>query len=376
MRFSDFKGNFKQINEFKSLLFGDECKTVLVVGDNGTGKSSLYDMLADSKKFDILSLNDMNFSEQTIQNFITCKTITSFFSKLQKLVFIDDIDTISNMNKTVLRTLASYKSQCRMVFTVKSKEEKKIYNTWKKIIDHKITLNKLDFKECFQIMLKRTEDRDDIDQSKLLALIKAQNCNLSNVIMLLDSVTHDYEDIDVLESNMDTFHTNMYTTVSDMYNKELDEVYINSIASKDNSILSSMIHENVTNLKTNIDVYIALYDIFTECDIVDKHIYITCTWGPNWESINYYRFKSVNKLLFAHKSKPFPISFTQQFTKLSSQMNIKKKLHSFVNSIYLTNTLDLLQFLHTKAPATSSNTGENAKIIKDLVSKYKKDFNL
>lgn len=370
MRFSDFKGNFKQINEFKSLLFGDECKAVLIVGDNGTGKSSFYNMLLDTKKFDILSLNDMNFSEQTIQNFITCKTITSFFTKLHKLVFIDDIDTISNMNKTVLCTLASYKSQCRMVFTVKSKEEKKIYNTWKKIIDQKIKLNKLDFKECFHIMLKRTEDRDDIDQSKLLALIKAQNCNLSNVIMLLDNVTHSYEDVDVLESNMDTFHTNMYNTVSDLYNKDLDDVYINSLSNKDNSIMSSMIHENVTNLKTDIDVYIGLYDILANCDIVDRHIYITCTWGHNWDSINYYRFKSMNQLLFAHKSKPFTINFTQQFTKLSSQMNIKKKLHSLVNSIYLTNTLDLLQFLSVKAPKHT----EDEKVVKDLVSKYKKDF--
>lgn len=372
MRYNDFKGNFKQINEFKTLINNDDFKSILIVGDNGTGKTSFYEMLKNENKYDILLLNDMNFADQTIQNFITCKTITSFFSKLQKLVFIDDIDTISNINKVILNSLATYKSQCKMVFTVKSKEEKKIYNTWKKIIDHKINLNKLDFKDCFQIMLKYVEDRDDIDHSKLLALIKAQNCNISNIIMLLDSVTYDSEHINVLQNNMDIFHSNIYNIVSDVYNKDLDDTYINSLSGKDNSILSSMIHENITNLKTNIDVYMSLYDVLTNCDIVDRHIYITCTWGVNWDSINYYRFKSLNNVLFKHKSKPFPINFTQQFTKLSSQMNIKKKLHSLVNSIYLTNTLDLLQFLHVKSPQFVNDD----KVIKDLVIKYKKDFNV
>lgn len=372
MRFSDFKGNFKQINEFKSLIASDDLKSILIVGDNGTGKSAFHKMLQNENKYDILLLNDMNFVDQTIHNFITCKTITSFFSKLQKIVFIDDIDTISNINKTVLNSLASYKSRCKMVFTVKSKEEKKIYNTWKKIIDHKITLNKLDFKECFQIMLKYVEDREDIDHSKLLALIKAQNCNISNVIMLLDSVTNDCEHIDVLKNNMDIFHSNIYNIVSDIYNKDLDDTYINSLSGKDNSILSSMTHENITNLKANIDVYLDLYNVLTDCDIIDRHIYITCTWGVNWDSINYCRFKTMNNILYRNKSKPFTINFTQQFTKLSSQMNIKKKLHSLVDSIYLTNTLDLLQFLHVRAPTFVNDD----KVIKDLVIKYKKDFNV
>lgn len=372
MRFNDFKGNFKQISEFKTIIANDDFKSILIVGDNGTGKSTFYEMLKNENKYDILLLNDMNFADQTIQNFITCKTITSFFSKLQKLVFIDDIDTISNINKVVLSSLATYKSRCKMVFTVKAKEEKKVYNTWKKIIDHRITLNKLDFKECFQIMLKYLEDRDDIDQSKLLALIKAQNCNISNVIMLLDSVTYDCDHIDVLDNNMDMFHSNIYNIVSDLYNKDLGDNYINSLSGKDNSILSSMMHENITNLKTNMDVYLDLYDVLTNCDIVDRHIYITCTWGANWDSINYYRFKTMNNILYKNKSKPFTINFTQQFTKLSSQMNIKKKLHSFVNSIYLTNTLDLLQFLHVKAPTFVNDD----KVIKDLVVKYKKDFNV
>lgn len=372
MRFNDFKGNFKQINEFKTLLANADFKSILVVGDNCTGKTTFYEMLKNENKYDILLLNDVTFSEQTIQNFITCKTITSFFSKLQKLVFIDDIDTISNINKVILNSLATYKLKCKMVFTVKSKEEKKVFNTWKKIIDHKITLNKLDFKECFQIMLKYVEERDDIDHSKLLALIKAQNCNITNVIMLLDSVTYKYEHIAVLDNNMDMFLSNIYNIVSDLYNKDIDDHYINSLSGKDNSILSSMLHENITNLKTNIDVYIKLYEVLGNCDIIDRHIYIKCTWGVNWDTINYYRFKNMNKILFENRSKPFTIKFTQQFTKLSSQMNIKNKLHSFVNSIYLTNTFDLLQFLHVNSPSFLNED----KVLKDLLVKYKKDFNL
>jgi hypothetical protein len=372
MKFSDLKCNFKQIQEFKEILKKDTPSTVLIVGDNSTGKTSFGHMLQYENKYDILSINETNFSEQIISNFIQCKTITSFFTKLQKIVFIDDVDIITNINKQTLLNMIIYKKKCMIILTVKSKEEKSIYNTWKKIIDHKIKLNKLDYKECFQIMLKHVNDRDDIDQSKLLSLIKAQNCNIPNIIMLLDNVTYKNEDLIVLDGSMDIFHQNIYNIVNDIYNRDLDDSYINSLCTKDNYVISSMIHENLVKLKMDIDTYLDAYNVLSYCDLVDKQIYISCGWGINLDLLNKFRFVSLNKILFKNKSKEFSISFTQQFTKLSSQMNIKKKLHSFVNSIYTTNTFDLLYHLQAKE---YKDTSDN-KIINNLVIKFKKDFNL
>jgi hypothetical protein len=373
MKFPDFKCNYKQVQEFKELMKRQEHSAILLIGDHSTGKTTFFEMLQNENKYDILMINETNFSESLIQNFIQCKTITSFFLKLQKVVFIDDVDIITNISKQTISFLASCKNKCKMILTVKSKEEKKVYTTWKKIIEHKIKLNKLDYKECYQIMLKYVQDRDDIDQSKLLTLVKSQNCNIPNIIMLLDNVTYKNDDMEVLEGSMDIFHQNVYNIVSDIYNTDLDETYVNSLCTKDNYVISSMVHENLTNVKLDIDSYLHAYSVFSYCDLVDKQIYVSCGWGVNLDLLNIFRFVSINNILFKNKSKGFTISFTQQFTKLSSQMNIKKKLHSFVNSIYTTNTFDLLYHLHAKE--YESTTGDD-KIIKDLVVKFKKDFNL
>lgn len=372
MKLSDFKGNFKQINEFKSFLSKTTNHVILIVGENGTGKTSFHEMLKSENKYDILYINDSNFSEETIQNFVQCKTITSFFTPLKKIVFIDDVDIINNINKQFISNFNNYKSKCNFILTAKYKDEKKIVTNWKKLIDYKIHLNKLDYKECFQVLLKKFEHRDDIDDSKLLELIKAQNCNIPNVIMLIDNATYKQENISIIQSGMDIFHSNIYTIVNNIYTKRLSPQYIQSLSSKDNSVISSMVHENLININTDIDTYINLYDVISYCDKLDKYIYINCLWGVNWDSLNMYRFTNFNSILSKIKKQTFSINFTQQFTKLSSQMNIKKKLHSFMNNIYTTNIFDLLYHLAIK----TYDDIHKDKTLRDLLIKFKKDFTI
>lgn len=371
MNFSDFKGNFKQLNDLKSFL-KNQHGVMLIVGECGTGKTTIYELLKNQNKYDILYLNDSNFSEVATQNFIQCKTIVSFFTKLEKIVYIDDIDIITNFNKQFIANLNEYKTKCKIILTVKSKEEKKITASLKKIVDIKIYLNKLDYKECFQVLLRRFQDRTDIDQSRLLELIKAQKCNIANVIMLIDNVTSKQEDISILNENMDIFHSNIYNIVENIYTKKLSYEYINSLSSKDNSIIASMVHENVTNINTNINTYLKLYDVMSYCDKLDKHIYINCLWGTNWDMLNLYRFSNMNNILSAVKNPQFTVNFTQQFTKLSSQVSMKKKLQQCVYTIYLTNILDLLYHLTIK----QYDDIQNNKVIKELVIKFKKDFSI
>ena len=131
-----------------------------------------------------------------------------------------------------------------------------------------------------------------------------------------------------------------------------------------------MVHENIININTDIDTYLKLYDVITYCDKVDKFIYINCLWGINWDLLNMYRFTNFNTILSKIKKHNFTVNFTQQFTKLSSQMNIKKKLQSFMNNIYSTNIFDVLYHLSIKI----YDDIQNDKILKDLVIKFKKDF--
>jgi hypothetical protein len=373
MKFKDFKGNFKQILEFKEFLKNEKKSSIIIVGDNCTGKTTFYTMLQNENIYDILLLNENNFSESTISNFIECKTITSFFNPREKIVFIDDIDTISSMNKNIINLIYSLKQKCKMIFTVKLKEEKKIVSNWKKVIDNKIYLAKLTYKDCFQVMLHLLKDRVDIDDDRLLQLIKAQNCNITNILMLIDNVTHKNEDLIILDSHQDLFHNNVYTNVSDVYNELLTDDYIDSLCKKDNSLLSSMLHENLVHVKHDIDTYIDIYETITYCDIVDKHIYINCSWGTNMDLLNKYRFTKFNRLLNKNnKNKPFNVIFTRQFTNLSSQMNIKKKLQNLSSVLYITNTFDILHHFKKK----QYDEVNSDKVLKDLVNKFTKDYNV
>ena len=372
LMFNDFKGNLKTVSELKEWLKPSHpCGILLIIGPSGSGKTTLYDIIKNEDKCDTLFLTDNNFSETTIQNFAQSKTILSFFDPKKKLIFIDDVDTIST-NKQMLTNITEYKKQVTFIITVNTREEKKIVNSWKKLIDAKVYLNKLGYKECFQIALERTQDRDDIDQRKLLELIKAQDCNLANVFMMIETTTDEWDNVDPLASNMDMFQQNIYNTVSDLYTRPLSNEYIDSICTKDSSIVSSLVHENISKLKFNIDDFLKVYDVFVSCDVVDKHIYQNCNWGVNWTMLNLLRFKSCNELIMKNRnasSKTNTIAFTQQFTKLSSQVTMKKKLLTLPQP-FVSNTLDVLHYLSSQKLTYPAQD----KPIKDLVTKFEKDF--
>ena len=88
--------------------------------------------------------------------------------------------------------------------------------------------------------------------------------------------------------------------------------------------------------------------------------------------LNMYRFTSLNKALyvFHNKVKPFQINFTQQFTKLSSQVGMKKKLLSLPKP-FNSHVLDILRYISVKQ---IENLYKDNKVIKDLILKFQKEF--
>ena len=377
MNFSDLKGNYKQIQLIQDFLINDS-ETLLIIGDDSTGKTSILKILQNKDNNEILILNDHNFSEIIIENFVMCKTITSFFNKNKtKLIFFDDIDTFLSIQKSQITLLHKLKSKCKMIFTIKSKEERKLNTLWKKFFDTKIYLNKLNHKECLQVVLSKlhvTHDDDDIDYDLLLELIKVHECNITNIMMLKDSVIilDNTCAQNVADNTKDLFDTNLYDTVQRLFSEDLSDRYIETISSKDSSLLSTMVHENLTQTKIPLCNYISIYDTLCYCDIMDKFIFVNCLWGINWVCINTYRYVKLNKSLTSHTflDKKTKIMFSQQFTKLSAQVNMKKKIRSLGLNYYHNNFIDILYYLH------KHNKKCNDKIINDLIKKFTKDFEL
>lgn len=378
MIFSELKGNYKQIQSIKEFLNDHINQTLLIVGDDSTGKTSILNILQNNGNNEILVLNDHNFSENTIENFVHCKTITSFFSKGKtKLIFFDDIDTFSSIQKQHITLLHRLKVKCKMIFTIKLKEERRINTLWKKFFDKRICLNKLSYKECLQVVLTKLHtmhDDDDIDYDLLLELIKVNECNITNIMMLKDSVIiNDMTTPCVYDNIKDLFETNIYDIVHSVFNENLSQQYIEAISSKDSSMLSTMIHENLTQTKLTLTNYISIYDTMCHCDIMDKFIFVNCMWGINWICTNIYRYSKVNKHLMSEPcimDKKAKIVFSQQFTKLSAQVNMKKKIRSLGLNYFQSDFINILYYLH------KSDKKCDDKILNDLIKKFAKDFEL
>ena len=74
--------------------------------------------------------------------------------------------------------------------------------------------------------------------------------------------------------------------------------------------------------------------------------------------------------LFHNKVKPFQINFTQQFTKLSSQVGMKKKLLSLPKPFHY-HSLDILRYISIK---NLEILYKDDKVMKDLIVKFQREF--
>jgi hypothetical protein len=371
LSFTDFKGNYKQLLDIKHfVLNSSDLEIMLIIGDHSTGKSFLGEIISKIDTIETIILNDTNCSDELLNNFIHSKTIISMFSKKSKFIFIDDVNTIIGNDKNFTSYFTKYVNKCKFILTVRSGEEKKL-SSIKKYFSHKIYLKKLDFKECFQHMLSIVPNISEIDTDKLLELVKNLNCNIPKILQLIESTYIDHN-IDVIQNQEDVFTDNIYTVIKSIYNSHLNSKQIYDITLKDSQLLSLLMHENLINLNykhCDIDTLISIYSVLTNCDILDKHIYINCNWGINFIMINYYRFSSINTLLKSKYTNDINIVFTKQFTQLSSQTSVKKKIVSYCTAFLQNCIIDFLLY-------TYSNKLSNNKFTKDFVNKFCKDFKI
>ena len=93
----EYIGHFKFINDFKSRLKQDSFKKIIIcIGYSGVGKTSMLKKIFNELNYTYKEfINSETFKEE-IENYINFKTIDSFFKKTKKLIFIDDLEILSN----------------------------------------------------------------------------------------------------------------------------------------------------------------------------------------------------------------------------------------------------------------------------------------
>jgi hypothetical protein len=368
--FSDFIGNQSGLKLIERII-SDKSKGIhIIVGENCSGKSYIYQIMLKSKKLEILYIDETNYNSTMVQNFVTHTTIENMISQKTKLVFIDDINLISS-DKTLKNLLMYIKNKISVICTVRTNEEKKIISL-KNHFHQRILLHRLTHEDCLKLVLKIVPYTcDEINTIRLKTLIAHMNSNIPKILMLIESCLETDRSVEFTEIS-ENFDKSIYETLKRYFGQKLDGLEINDMIRKDIQLITSMIHENIvqvtsfTNDPKDLKNLKFILNTQSECDIVDRFIYTNCCWDSLNEINNVYRLSSINSRLLGKYTNELSFNFTKQFTKLSSQSSMRKKL-SFLDNIYsYDNIFVFLEYIRKKNLSTTIDN----KLITDLVKKY------
>jgi len=341
----DFSHFLYAIKEIRTGLTANQ--NILINGHSGSGKSTMVRLLLNEKERDILEINSSNFeSLSQIKNkckcFATTKTIEFFSNPKQKLIFIDDLDVLISLDKNFMSFIIDFikSNLCKIVCVNNQTVNKKNLDT-KIEFTVNVTLKKLTFKQCFQIVVSNIPEQLDIDYSKLTQLIK-ENCNdLRTVLNHLGEIAKS-----IVRENMNLnrrpkfLEMNLEEIVYEMRANILQDHEINDILTHDINQIVCLIHENATlwfqkfkiSPNAQLEFMIKFNKIVVDSEYIGKFIYEKYDFSI-WDHYTFSKIKYLNRLLFDHfgsliNNSPFSTTLchSQLINKQSLALNFNKNL--------------------------------------------------
>lgn len=371
-RFGDLKGNFVATSALRKVFLTEEkLPTICIVfGPTGGGKSSLATILEHELPAEVLVVTSNTHNiDQTLTNFIQHRTIVSMFNTRKKIVFIDDIDILITIDKSIVTLIQTLRQDIRIVCTVSSSEERKVCNL-KKIATDVVRLTRMSVRDCF-LFVRDIATVDDDDA--LLTLCKTHECNLKKILVYLESL-EDHGRSASSVSQTDVFHdTSVYEQSRMVLNQPMPNSLLWSVAETDAQMTTLLLHENIVNVgmsrAKDTKELLRVYDSLINGDLYERTVFTRCAWGYlGVNSLYFARLALINQFAHARPKTTDNIKFTQQFTKLSTQMNTKKKLLELAPEMMdICKLFPLLIAVKSKLPI---------KTLADLQKRFGKDFGL
>lgn len=333
----DFNHYLYAINEIRVAL--QSKLNILISGHSGCGKSNIVNMILTEKNFEVLNINSSTYdSLSLIKNRVTCfsktNTISSFINKQSKIIFVDDLDAIMNIDRNFLSFVIDFikSNQCKMICVNNSAMNKKILDT-KGSFESVVVLKRLSYKQCFQIVIANIPETMDIDYDKLTILIKENNNDLRTVVNNIDDVQINRNVVD-LNKRPKFLEMSIDDIVYELCTKILSEKEINEIVTHDINQIVSSLHENIsqgfyTNSLDRDEIsFIKEFNrIIINAEYIGKSIFDKYDF-TTWDHYTYNKIKSLNHLLYNQFSKitKFKLSHSQLINKQSLALNFNKKL--------------------------------------------------
>lgn len=382
--FSDLRSNFAAIKELRRVFHDAKTHSIvcMIIGPAGSGKSSLAKILEHELNAEVLVITDRvpNF-ESTVTNFANHRTISNMFNPRRKLLFFDDVDVLCAIEKNVTALIQKVKAKVTVVCTVTSSEERKVSNI-KKVSTYLIKLSKMDFKEAYLLISKQLEavfKEDDDIEDQVLKICKEHEGNLNMIIPYVNTLISTKRSVSKKNDLEPMHNTTIYEQSRDLLCKELSEYMVWCMTIKDTALISLLVHENLPNFTLHkkkageIQDLINVYKAFVDYDMYERMTFSKCQWGyPGGETIHYVRFATVNSIMPKYKHTTSEMKFTQQFTKLSTQMANKKKFEEvFEGNMKVSQLCDNMVFAYSTNQHVLKSTEKGEA---DLIKKFAKDF--
>jgi DNA polymerase III delta prime subunit len=386
----DLLGNKQVISNINKKIKTPPCR-MLILGPSGSGKSTLVKLAMKEYNYDILEVHggeaeDMKTLKSLIDNFSNNKTIESFFSKREKIVFIDDVDILiacdRNGNSFLMNFVESIinspSSKISFIMTASTSEEKKLTELKKKVEVFRISNPNI--RDVFVYVSDILEkEKIDYQPEKLLKLIESHNNNIRNVLNNLHQMNYSSEELRKEKQKRLLFDANIFDVVKKVYNQKMSfsDFYIIS----DNNLIPLLLYENYQNelFKTrqrkSKDVYISMItnilDAFIDSDVIEHHMYKNTDWslfdlvtilrcGPiNWNINNIERKKA------SYNTDNYV--FTQLLTKNALRCNYGKRLAVLKDNIKVSETEKILYIFDMISEAFSSPLCKKMSTVKKII---------
>lgn len=384
-----FVGNKMQIKAFIEYINSSSNNNIIcLLGPDGCGKTVLCNMMFKKYNKHVLEIGKDSLVGSDIKvvldNFANNMTIDGMLFKREKVVFVDDIDMLMNIDKLIFSKLLNvYKTLCskkiKVVITCNLSEEKKI-NEHSKALDI-IKIGYPFYKDSYAYIMN-CFDAHNFEHDAQVLLSVAQKCrgNIRETVLNLQSSLETLQD-KMLEDgfkDLNNFEITRKILSKNYVTKELDMYQTSDIG-----IVPYMLYENMpdeldVNFKFNkgkgglclIDYYIKMNDAFIVSSQFEDKAYTSQDW-KYFEYGNMIKMKSFHCMLsdIERKAtvKDVKYRFSQMLSKTSHKNIMAKKVKGLSNNM----NVSKMMIVNAVDVQTQNNTREMDEKVENTKGKKK-----
>jgi ABC-type oligopeptide transport system ATPase subunit len=347
--------NLKKLKPNEKNIFG-------IIGPDGCGKTTLCRLLFKKYNYNVLEIGRDNLNgddiKNVLNNFAKNNTIDSIMNKRQKIVFVDDIDILTNIDKLILSKIIGLnklfiEKGVKMFITCNINDERKIQDNIKDIEIFKLYYPS--FKDSYVYIMNVFDDHGvEYESDVLLNVCSKFRGNIRETVMNLAISSDELESKhdERIFKDMNNFEVAKYILQHRAKYKDVEV-----LCKGDVGIVPHLMYENLPDeLEANYKVatkgkkgvpntqVLDIYLKVNECFIDSLEFENSAFTHHDWTMLSYANYMKLHSIHNAVSSverkqttKDVKYRFSQMVSKMSHKNIMNKKMKSISTSSNISN---------------------------------------